>query len=578
MRNGFLCLMAPELVQVSGQHIDTLTEQAGRVGRGRPRARHRDCSARRSSDMRHAPDPRVLLDVAAVQLTADSVAPDLGALLARLHRLEEQVAAGVTVAAPGTDGRRRRPPVAVTGRAALGGRARTAAAHDTVAPGPRSSRRPRPRNRLRPSRPPPPATVSPAVAADRVRQPSRPLAGSRRTSGSRPCVRPCAGWPGRCTRRPPWSEPPTARSRSRSRTSSHREKCEQHRDGRRGCHSRPRRDAPVVVQLLVEGEAADVPPTPCRRTGRAAAPSRPCRPIRTSAIRHAPIRHADRRADLARRRSGRGRPIDEPIDDDDVDLDDLVDVPPESRQVADRPARRGLSGLRADRRADLTWRAPTPPPVQTLIDELGRLPGIGPKSAQRIAFHLLKMPDRRRRPPGPRAHRRQGAGAVLRPLLQHRRGPRCVRSATTTPATRRSCASSRSRATSSPSRSTGEFRGRYHVLLGAMSPLEGIGPEQLKIRELLARIEPEGITEVIICTNPNTEGEVTAMYLARLLKPLGLDDHPDRQRPAGRRRPRVRRRAHARPSARRPSRRWTDRRSVPTKERRPKSEAGNGEK
>jgi recombination protein RecR len=69
---------------------------------------------------------------------------------------------------------------------------------------------------------------------------------------------------------------------------------------------------------------------------------------------------------------------------------------------------------------------------------------------------------------------------------------------------------------------TGEFRGRYHVLLGAMSPLEGIGPEQLKIRELVARIEPEGIEEIILCTNPNTEGEVTAMYLARLLKPIGL--------------------------------------------------------
>ena len=69
---------------------------------------------------------------------------------------------------------------------------------------------------------------------------------------------------------------------------------------------------------------------------------------------------------------------------------------------------------------------------------------------------------------------------------------------------------------------TGEFRGRYHVLLGAMSPLEGIGPEQLKIRELLARLTPEGIEEVIVCTNPNTEGEVTAMYLARMLKPLGI--------------------------------------------------------
>jgi recombination protein RecR len=69
---------------------------------------------------------------------------------------------------------------------------------------------------------------------------------------------------------------------------------------------------------------------------------------------------------------------------------------------------------------------------------------------------------------------------------------------------------------------TGEFRGRYHVLLGAISPIDGIGPEQLKVRELLARLEPEGVREVILCTNPNIEGEATAMYLARLLKPLGL--------------------------------------------------------
>ena len=69
---------------------------------------------------------------------------------------------------------------------------------------------------------------------------------------------------------------------------------------------------------------------------------------------------------------------------------------------------------------------------------------------------------------------------------------------------------------------THEFRGRYHVLQGAISPIEGIGPEQLKVRELLARLEPEGVTEVILCTNPNIEGEATAMYLARLLAPLGL--------------------------------------------------------
>ncbi|MGA1448997.1 MAG: recombination mediator RecR, partial [Ilumatobacteraceae bacterium] len=69
---------------------------------------------------------------------------------------------------------------------------------------------------------------------------------------------------------------------------------------------------------------------------------------------------------------------------------------------------------------------------------------------------------------------------------------------------------------------TGQFRGRYHVLLGAINPLEGTGPEHLKVRELLLRLEPEGVQEVILCLNPNTEGDVTAMYLARLLKPLGV--------------------------------------------------------
>ena len=160
-------------------------------------------------------------------------------------------------------------------------------------------------------------------------------------------------------------------------------------------------------------------------------------------------------------------------------------------------------------------------PVQALIDELGRLPGIGPKSAQRIAFHLLKVsPDDANR----LAHAIRDAKEKVRfcercfnvadgPLCpicsDDRRDPTIV------------CVVEESRDIVAIER-TGEFRGRYHVLLGAMSPLEGIGPEQLKIRELLNRIGPEGIEEVIVCTNPNTEGEVTAMYLARMLKPLGL--------------------------------------------------------
>jgi len=162
------------------------------------------------------------------------------------------------------------------------------------------------------------------------------------------------------------------------------------------------------------------------------------------------------------------------------------------------------------------------PPVQLLIDELGRLPGIGPKSAQRIAFHLLKIPadDVNRL-----------AEAIIDAKRRVRFCERCFNVADSTlcpicnDESRDSsivCVVEESRDIVALER-TGEFRGRYHVLLGAMSPLEGIGPEDLKIRELVARIDPEGIEEIILCTNPNTEGEVTAMYLARLLKPIGLN-------------------------------------------------------
>jgi recombination protein RecR len=160
-------------------------------------------------------------------------------------------------------------------------------------------------------------------------------------------------------------------------------------------------------------------------------------------------------------------------------------------------------------------------PVQALIDELGRLPGIGPKSAQRIAFHLLKAPadDVGRLAAAiteAKARVRfcarcwNVADAELCPICaDERRDPSVL------------CVVEESRDIVALER-TGEFNGRYHVLLGAMSPLDGIGPEQLKVKELFARIEPEGVREVILCTNPNTEGEVTAMYIARMLQPFGV--------------------------------------------------------
>ena len=165
-------------------------------------------------------------------------------------------------------------------------------------------------------------------------------------------------------------------------------------------------------------------------------------------------------------------------------------------------------------------------PVQDLIDELGRLPGIGPKSAQRIAFHLLKLPaddalrlarsisEVKARISFCRrcynvAELVDGAAAECALCLDSRSDPHVI------------CVVEEPRDIAAVEK-TKEYRGRYHVLQGAINPIEGVGPDQLRVKELLARLEPEGVTEVILCTNPNIEGEATAMYLARLLKPLGL--------------------------------------------------------
>ena len=160
-------------------------------------------------------------------------------------------------------------------------------------------------------------------------------------------------------------------------------------------------------------------------------------------------------------------------------------------------------------------------PVQDLIDELGRLPGVGPKSAQRIAFHLLKIPT---------ADAARLAHAITEAKERVTFCPRCFNIAeggecsicadprrdTTT-----ICVVEESRDIVAVEK-TGEYRGRYHVLQGAISPIEGVGPEQLRVRELLGRLGDEGVTEIILCTNPNLEGEATAMYLSRLIKPLGI--------------------------------------------------------
>lgn len=161
-----------------------------------------------------------------------------------------------------------------------------------------------------------------------------------------------------------------------------------------------------------------------------------------------------------------------------------------------------------------------PEPITRLIDTLQKLPGIGPKTAQRLAFFLLKQPA---------AEVSTLAEALVRAKAQIIHCSICFNVTEEEP-----CRICRDPARDSqflcvveePNdlwavERTREYRGRYHVLLGALSPLDGIGPEDLRVKELLVRLEKDPVEEVILATNPNVEGEATAIYLAKLLKPLG---------------------------------------------------------
>ena len=159
--------------------------------------------------------------------------------------------------------------------------------------------------------------------------------------------------------------------------------------------------------------------------------------------------------------------------------------------------------------------------VQDLIDELGRLPGVGPKSAQRIAFHILQAEP---------TDVRRLAQCLMEVKARVRFCATCFNVAE----------GEQCRICRDPRRvddvicvveepkdvvaieKTREFRGRYHVLGGAISPIEGIGPDDLRVRELVTRLASGEVTEIILATDPNLEGEATATYLARLLKPMGL--------------------------------------------------------
>jgi recombination protein RecR len=163
-----------------------------------------------------------------------------------------------------------------------------------------------------------------------------------------------------------------------------------------------------------------------------------------------------------------------------------------------------------------------PQPLRALVDELGRLPGIGPKSAQRLAFYLLRQPDEdaRRLAAALVAMREETSLCEVCCNVADRSG-RCDVCADARRETATICVVEDPRDVVAVERS-GVFHGTYHVLHGALSPLEGVGPDQLHVAELTARLAAGGVTEVILCMNPNVEGDATATWLTKELAAFGV--------------------------------------------------------
>ena len=159
--------------------------------------------------------------------------------------------------------------------------------------------------------------------------------------------------------------------------------------------------------------------------------------------------------------------------------------------------------------------------IQDLIDELGRLPGVGPKSAQRIAFHLLSAEPADVERLASTLTRVQDEVRFCRICGNVAEADECriCRDARRDPSV--ICVVEEPKDVVAVER-TREFRGRYHVLGGAISPIDGVGPDDLRVRELLTRLADDTVTELILATDPNLEGEATATYLARLVTPMGI--------------------------------------------------------
>jgi recombination protein RecR len=160
-------------------------------------------------------------------------------------------------------------------------------------------------------------------------------------------------------------------------------------------------------------------------------------------------------------------------------------------------------------------------PIQDLIDELSRLPGIGPKSAQRLAFYMVKAPSQDARRLAEAIVAAKERVRFCKECFSVSEGDLCRICRDPGRDSSLICVVEESKDQAAIEKA-GVIKGRYHVLGGAISPLEGIGPDDLRVQELLDRVSRDHVKEVILATNPNLEGNATAMYVAALLKPIGV--------------------------------------------------------
>ena len=563
LRDAFLTAMGDPPARLSEHER---ARAAGLAGRMAPPAMTRalETLGRALIDMRQAPDPRVDIEVALVRLCQPDEDRSLEALAQRVRQLEARLdgsPGSAPAAAPPPAATSSKPPPApappaeAPARAAAGParqalseqrasapevQARPAAAAASASGGGRAAAARRALSEQRASAPEAPAPVGaggpavvapppvpvPDLAAMRPRSPTEVVELARRHLALEPPF---------VVARAKELEPDRERRRDPAQLQALWQDLLEHAP-KAGAEPARSPTAPAAEAPAPEPAPAGVVP-PETSAGMAPAPE-PAPPAGTpqsdSTMTQPPERSGpEAEPPPTEPDAGLGSP-DFDADVDGVDLaelhalDEAPATPTTSSRRSGRPSPAPSSRCfptpttRSRARRSASVRVSYSRAVQELIDQLGRLPGIGPKSAQRVAFHLLKVPaEDANRLARAISDAKEKVSYCPRCFNLSEQGGECGVCRDPKRESRSVCVVEDAQDVVAVER-TGEFGGRYHVLQGAFSPIDGVGVDQLRIKELLARVAEEDIEEVIVATNPNLEGEATAMLIHRYLKPAGV--------------------------------------------------------